>query len=95
MYNAGFSAKNISAMTPWFTEEVLTYQNRLLKAADTGETIKLDKYTMDLTFDVIARTTLCVDHKLDACRPGTWANTKPAIFALEPSNRQRRLGKPS
>ena len=70
LYNAGFSARNISAMTPWFTEEVLIYKDRLLKAADSGETIKLEKYTMDLTFDVIARTTLYVEQKLKACGPG-------------------------
>ncbi len=47
-------------MAPWFLEEVLIYKDRLLKAADSQETIKLEDYTMDLTFDVIARATLSV-----------------------------------
>ena len=60
IYNPGFSARNITSMAPWFLEEVLVYKDRLLKAADSQETIKLEDYTMDLTFDVIARATLSV-----------------------------------
>jgi cytochrome P450 len=58
IYSPGFSARNIASMTPWFVEEVLIFKNRLLKAADSQETVKLEDYCMDLTFDVIARATL-------------------------------------
>lgn len=60
IYNPGFSAKNISSMAPWFLEEVLIYKDRLFKAADQQKTIRLEDYTLDLTMDVIARTTLLV-----------------------------------
>jgi cytochrome P450 len=66
IYNPGFSAKNVISMAPWFLEEVLVYKDRLLKAADQQETIKLEDYTMDLTMDVIARATLSVTSPLES-----------------------------
>lgn len=64
IYNPGFSPRNIASMTPWFLEEILIFKERLLKAADSQKTIKLENYTMDLTFDVIARATLSVQLEL-------------------------------
>lgn len=58
VYSTGFSAKNISSMAPWFMEEINVFKKRLLDAADTGETIELEAYCLDLTLDVIARTAL-------------------------------------
>jgi cytochrome P450 len=58
VYSTGFSAKNISSMAPWFMEEIGVFKRRLLNAADTGQTVELEAYCLDLTLDVISRTAL-------------------------------------
>lgn len=58
IYNAGFSAKNLGSMTPWFMEEVKVFRDKLHQAADTGKTFELETWCLHLTFDVIARMTL-------------------------------------
>jgi hypothetical protein len=45
-------------MAPWFMDEINVFKRRLLEAVDTGETIGLEAYCLDLTLDVIARTAL-------------------------------------
>ncbi|EHK97474.1 putative sterigmatocystin biosynthesis monooxygenase stcS [Glarea lozoyensis 74030] len=84
MYNPGFSAKNIISMAPWFLEEVLIYKNRLFKAADQRKTIRLEDYTLDLTMDVIARTTLAQDQAEPAWVDALREQIKLIYFNLDP-----------
>ncbi|KAI1265735.1 cytochrome P450 [Xylariaceae sp. FL1019] len=58
IFNPGFSAKNLIALVPAFVEETLVFQERLREAAKSGETIKLEKLTTDVTVDVVARAVL-------------------------------------
>lgn len=90
IYNTGFSSRNITSMAPWFLEEVLVFKNRMLEAARRGETIKLEKFTMDLTFDVIARATLLVTSR---CQLLEMSLTCIAVtYGREPKKRLRPLG---
>ncbi|KAI5920654.1 cytochrome P450 [Camillea tinctor] len=58
MFNPGFSAKNLLSLIPDFVEETLVFRERLKKAAASGEVIKLEDYTIDVTVDVVSRAVL-------------------------------------
>ncbi|KAH8660177.1 cytochrome P450 [Xylariales sp. PMI_506] len=90
IYNPGFSSRNITSMAPWFLEEILVFKDRMLKAADSGETIKLESYCMDLTLDVIARATLDMRTRAQENQEPSWLDAlreqiKLLYFNLEPS----------
>ncbi|KAI1077148.1 cytochrome P450 [Whalleya microplaca] len=58
MLNPGFSARNLISLIPDFVEEAQVFRERLRKAAATGEVVKLEKYTTDVTVDVVGRAVL-------------------------------------
>ncbi|KAK7932594.1 hypothetical protein PG985_003306 [Apiospora marii] len=58
MFNPGFSLKNLLSLVPAFVEEALVFRERLGELADKGETAKLERYTTDLTVDIIGRAVL-------------------------------------
>lgn len=58
VFNPGFSAKNLLSLVPEFVDEMLPFQNRLREAAQTKETVKLERLTTPLAIDVIGRAVL-------------------------------------
>ena len=58
MFNPGFSARNVLSLIPSFVEEMLVFRERLRKVADSDQVIELERYTTDLTVDVIGRAAL-------------------------------------
>ncbi|KAI0841068.1 cytochrome P450 [Hypoxylon sp. FL0890] len=58
MFNPGFSARNLLSLVPDMIEEVLVFRERLEKAAASGEVVKLEDYTTDITVDIIGRAVL-------------------------------------
>ncbi|KAI1386888.1 cytochrome P450 [Hypoxylon trugodes] len=58
MFNPGFSARNLLSLVPDMVEEVLVFQGRLRQAATSGEVVKLEDYTTDITIDIIGRAVL-------------------------------------
>ncbi|KAI5862561.1 cytochrome P450 [Durotheca rogersii] len=58
LFNPGFSMKNLLSLVPDMIEETLVFRERLRKAAESGEIVKLEEYTTDVTVDVIGRTVL-------------------------------------
>ncbi|KAI0129584.1 cytochrome P450 [Xylariales sp. AK1849] len=57
-FNPGFSAKNLLSLIPWFVEEAMVFRERFKKVAASGEIIRLEDDTTNLTFDIIARAVL-------------------------------------
>jgi cytochrome P450 len=60
IFNPGFSAKNLMSMTPAFLEEISLFVDRLRAAAKSGEIVKIEEPTIDLTIDIIGRAILYV-----------------------------------
>ena len=58
MFNPGFSAKNLLSLIPDFVEETLVFRDKLRAAAQSGEQIELERWTIALTADVISRAVL-------------------------------------
>ncbi|OTA91288.1 hypothetical protein M434DRAFT_76457 [Hypoxylon sp. CO27-5] len=58
MFNPGFSAKNLLSLVPDMIEEVLVFRERLRKTAASGEVVKFEDYTTDITVDIIGRAVL-------------------------------------
>ncbi|XXG98644.1 hypothetical protein Hte_004971 [Hypoxylon texense] len=58
MFNPGFSIKNLLSLVPDMIDEVLVFRERFRKAASSGEVVKLEDYTTDITVDVIGRAVL-------------------------------------
>lgn len=58
IFNPGFSARNLLSLIPSFVEEALVFRRRLGEAAAKGDVITLEKYTTDLTVDIIGRAVL-------------------------------------
>ncbi|KAI1137908.1 cytochrome P450 [Hypoxylon sp. FL0543] len=58
MFNPGFSARNLLSLVPDMIEEALVFRERLGKAAASGEVVRLEKYTTDITVDIIGRAAL-------------------------------------
>ena len=58
MFNPGFSARNILSLIPQAVEEALVFRSRLRKIADTDQIVELERYTTDLTVDIIGRVVL-------------------------------------
>lgn len=58
MYNPGFSTKNLISMVPDFVEEALVFRERLRNTSEKGEVVKLMKFTVGLSVDVIGRAVL-------------------------------------
>ncbi|KAI0387352.1 cytochrome P450 [Hypomontagnella monticulosa] len=58
IFNPGFSIKNLLSLVPDMTDEVLVFRERLQKAAESGEVVKLEDYTTDVTVDVVGRAVL-------------------------------------
>lgn len=58
VFNPSFSAKNLTAMLPGFLEEIQVLKERLVKAAETGEVVVMEKTVQTATVDVICRATL-------------------------------------
>lgn len=58
IFNPGFSAKNVTSLVPKILEEILIFRKWLEKAAESGETVKIDKQAMNLTVDVIGQAVL-------------------------------------
>ncbi len=60
MFNPGFSARNLLSLIPSFTDEVLVFKEKLREVAASGEVVKLEDYTTNLTIDIIGRAVLYV-----------------------------------
>ena len=58
VFNPGFSAKNLLSLVPEFVAEIEPFQQKLKKAAKSGEVIKLEQWTTTLAVDVIGRAVL-------------------------------------
>lgn len=58
LFNPGFSTKNLLSLVPDMIEEVLIFRERLRKVAATGEVIKLEDYTTNITVDIVGRAVL-------------------------------------
>lgn len=58
VFNPGFSAKNLMSLIPDFITEIELFKDKLSKAADSGETIKLEKWTVQLAVDIIGSAVL-------------------------------------
>ncbi|KAL7628326.1 hypothetical protein AAE478_002526 [Parahypoxylon ruwenzoriense] len=58
LFNPGFSVRNLLSLVPDMIEETLVFRERLRKAAASGEVVKLENYTTDVTVDIIGRAVL-------------------------------------
>ncbi|KAI1415617.1 cytochrome P450 [Hypoxylon sp. FL1857] len=58
MFNPGFSARNLLSLVPDMIEEVLVFRERLGKAVASGQVVKFENYTTDITVDIIGRAVL-------------------------------------
>lgn len=58
IFNPGFSIKNLLSLVPDMTDEVLVFRERLRKATVSGEIVRLEDYTTDVTVDVVGRAVL-------------------------------------
>lgn len=58
IFNPGFAAKNLLSLVPEFVREIEPFRQRLLAASETGEVVKLEKWTTELAVDVIGRAVL-------------------------------------
>ncbi|KAI0011012.1 cytochrome P450 [Xylariaceae sp. FL0662B] len=81
MFNPGFAAKNLLSLIPEFVEESRIFRERLRKAATSGEVVKLEDYTVDLTTDIIGRAVLGTRLETQT-RPSPLMETMKAQVAL-------------
>lgn len=58
VFNPGFSAKNLTALLPAFLEEIKVLKERLVKAAGSGNVIRMEETIQRATVDVIFRAAL-------------------------------------
>lgn len=58
MFNPGFSAQNLLSLVPEFIAEIEIFKAKLRQAAESGEIVKLEKWTTLLAADVIGRAVL-------------------------------------
>lgn len=58
VFNPSFSSKNLTAMLPAFLEEIQVLRERLIRAAESGEVINMEKTVQAATVDVICRAAL-------------------------------------
>ena len=60
VFNPGFNPRYLVSQVPAIVEEVVTFQEILREASQSGKIFQLDPVTLNLTLDVIARITLYV-----------------------------------
>lgn len=58
VFNPGFSAKNLTALLPAFLEEIQVLKETLVRAAETGIVVNVEKTVRMATVDVICRAAL-------------------------------------
>jgi len=67
VFNPGFSSKNITALLPGFLEEIQVFKDRLIKAAESREIIRLEEVARKGTIDIICRAVLLVHQWRASC----------------------------
>lgn len=60
IFNPGFNPSYLVSQVPAIVEEMITFKETLRNACQKGEVFQLDRVTLNLTLDVIARITLYV-----------------------------------
>lgn len=58
IFNPGFSLKNLMSLMPLFVDEAEVFRTKLRALASTGDVVRLEKYTTDLTVDIIGQAVL-------------------------------------
>ena len=58
IFNPGFSPNYLATQIPAIVEEVISFKETLREACQQGKIFQLDPVTLNLTLDVIVRTTL-------------------------------------
>lgn len=77
-YNPGFQPKYLQTLLPLIISHIKTFSEKLSRAAETGEVIKLGEYISYLTMDIIGAVTLDYDLRAQAKRE----NQTPAVRSL-------------